>query len=104
LHDLPQIRSINKFHEEVVERAGLSEVDHRDDVWVAKARQRQRFAGESLRKIGQTGDPKREDFKRNDAIEPALTGLVNRAHAAVPKQLYYLKLRKKNTECVRRWR
>src|SRR5437660_9431895 len=66
--DLPQIRSVHIFHEEIVQAIGPAKVIYRDDIRVTESGQRARFAGEAFREAGVVSRLRGKNLERDQPI------------------------------------
>ena len=87
LLDLPQVPAIHVFHHQVVQRARLPEIMHRDDVRMVQARQGAGFAVEPLGKARVAGRGRRQDLQRHQPVQAGLARLIDGAHAALADEL-----------------
>src|SRR6266567_145277 len=92
LFQLPQVGSIHIFHDEVVKAVHLAEFVERHDVRVAQFSEGTGLAREALGESRVASRLQREDLERDQPVNLVLAGLIDRSHAAGPKQLDNLKL------------
>src|SRR5205085_11733542 len=102
--DLAEVGSIHELHDEVMEFSSLAEIVDRYDVRMHEPGQRPCFTVDSFGKSGGAGHTRRQDFQGDEAIQSALAGLIDRAHAAFADQGNDFELREKLAEIFgRRW-
>ena len=102
--ELAQVDAIHELHQEEVQPLGASELVEGDDVRVVELGQGSGFPGEPLGKRRRVTEAGRQDFQRHGAVEFALTGLVDRAHPAIPDEFEHFQPRKLAGQFRGRWR
>jgi hypothetical protein len=101
---MPEIQTIDKFHEEEIEVTLMSVIMDGDDIGVVEGCEGFGFGlkAEGKRLIG--CERLREDFKGDEAVEGFLTALVNGSHAALSDELDDLKVRESTGDFFERGR
>ena len=87
LEDRVHRPALDELHRHVVQRPGLADAVHGDDVRVVERGGEFRFASESLRRLSEVGAVRRDDFEGDRALERDLDALVHDRHAAAAELL-----------------
>jgi len=91
---MPQVQSIDEFHDQVIKSARLAEVVDGDDIWVIQCRQGLCLAAEPLGKLNILRAFRGKKLKGDEAVEALLLRLVDHAHTAAAEAFENFKLRK----------
>lgn len=99
-HGLAEVESVNEFHDEVIEAAGVAEVVDHDDVWMVEAGEDAGFAHETLGEVRIGAELPGEKLEGDFAAEMKLAGFIDIAHAAAADEFEDLELREDGPELV----
>lgn len=100
-----QIHPVHEFHEDEITTGGTASVFvERDDAGMVQLGERTRLLRETSGEARIGIEPRTQDFQRDDTIEVALSGAIDRPHAALAEEIEDLERGKLGREFGRRGR
>jgi hypothetical protein len=104
LDDLRHVGALDVFHDDVAQVVRLARVEHADDAGMTEPGHRPGLGPEPCREVQARVVDQRggQHFDRHRAIERKLTGLEERAHAALPDQCQKLEVRQQCLQMLQR--